>query len=131
MTGDLKPCPFCGGNALNDRVLRSGYEAWQDDPDAYSYFVRCIACAAEGGWAKSPTSAVRLWNTRIEGVEVKGDRIKELIAKLYQWSLHTNGRLNRTSDRICSLEARIRALEEQSRFLQEVERREQWAKERK
>ncbi len=60
-----------------------------------------------------------------------GDRVKELIAKLYQWSLHTNQRLNRTSDRICNLEVRIRTLEEQSRVLQEVERREQWAKEGK
>ena len=62
MAEQLLPCPFCGGNALPARELR-GYLK-PTDIEAYAYFYRCHACAAEGGWSKSATGAVRLWNMR-------------------------------------------------------------------
>lgn len=60
------PCPFCGGRALPSRVLRDGYESEQDDPDAWAHVLRCHACGAQGGWAKSASGAVRWWNMRAE-----------------------------------------------------------------
>ena len=60
---DLR-CPFCGGLGVLDSILRDGYENDQDDPDSQAYFIRCKSCASNGGWAKSPGGALRLWNMR-------------------------------------------------------------------
>lgn len=60
--GDLKNCPFCGGKAMLDKELRDGCK--DEDFEAYAYYYRCISCASQGGWAKSPTSAEKLWNMR-------------------------------------------------------------------
>ena len=59
-------CPFCGGQGVPYRVLRDGYADAKGDPDAYAYFVRCRACAAEGPWSKVAAGAERMWNTRVE-----------------------------------------------------------------
>jgi len=61
-----KKCPFCGGDTNIDKILRDGYEKYPDDPDAFAYVVRCISCAAEGGWAKTEGNAIRNWNMRSE-----------------------------------------------------------------
>jgi hypothetical protein len=53
-------------------VLRAGYVD-QGDSDALAYTVRCRACAAEGGWTKSPTSAATSWNLRTALGAVEGD----------------------------------------------------------
>jgi len=59
-------CPFCGGDWVLDKSLRNGYKEHVTDPDAFAYFVRCVSCAAQGGWAKSESGAFRLWNRRLE-----------------------------------------------------------------
>ncbi|XHX78975.1 MAG: Lar family restriction alleviation protein [Stenomitos frigidus ULC029] len=65
MTTDiLLPCPFCGGQPLIEKTLRSGYENCADDIDAYAYAMRCQSCATLGGWSKSESGAVRCWNMR-------------------------------------------------------------------
>ena len=69
-----KPCPYCGGKTVISKTLRSGYQEFKSDPDAYAYEVQCSCCAACGGWAKSESGAVRNWNMRpLE------DALKEII----------------------------------------------------
>lgn len=67
---ELKPCPFCGGEAyLNSRYAKYGYMV----------FVRCDVCGAEGkkfnSYDEPPSSvdwdnsacraATRFWNMRL------------------------------------------------------------------
>lgn len=61
----LLPCPFCGGLGRRRRVLRDGYEHFQNDRDAWAHYVVCRSCAAQGGWAKSVSGAARWWNMRM------------------------------------------------------------------
>ncbi len=59
----LDSCPFCGcGTVRIEKVLRGGYN--HNDCEAYAYAVVCPSCAAEGGWGKSGSSAVSMWNMR-------------------------------------------------------------------
>lgn len=60
------PCPFCRGSAELHKQLRDGHS--QDDADAYAYFYVCDSCAACGGWGKSASSALRMWNLRTPAV---------------------------------------------------------------
>lgn len=58
----LKPCPFCGKNAV---VLtrQKGENGWRD-----WYYVLCDydfgGCGASGGWRHYAQEAVDVWNTR-------------------------------------------------------------------
>lgn len=58
------PCPFCGHRRVEmlDQP-RFGPDAWAG-PDHRAYVLVCTGCAARGGWGKSSTEALRLWNTR-------------------------------------------------------------------
>lgn len=56
------PCPFCGGHAALHKQLRDGHAP--EGADAYAYFYVCDSCAACGGWGKSESSALRMWNLR-------------------------------------------------------------------
>lgn len=69
----LRACPFCGGNGYGFKVLRDGYQNYQEDQDAYAYAVRCRSCAAEGGWKKTREGARNMWNMRTS-IEVNNDR---------------------------------------------------------
>lgn len=60
----LPPCPFCGGEG----VLAHEYP----DPSTCRWFVRCLSCGAEGGWAKTESGARRLWSMRNGGAENGG-----------------------------------------------------------
>ena len=62
MSDNLRPCPFCEGEALRDKILRDGCK--YGEPDDWAYFNRCRSCAAEGPWAKTPGNADRMWNAR-------------------------------------------------------------------
>ena len=55
-------CPYCGGQMDLQSELRSGCEL--TDPDAFAYYYRCIACASQSGWAKSPSGAKRFAEMR-------------------------------------------------------------------
>ena len=66
MESELLRCPFCDGEGLPRKALRDGYIGdWENDPDAYAYFIICRACACQGGWAKSEGGAIKLWNLRV------------------------------------------------------------------
>lgn len=57
-------CPFCDGTARLESVLRDGYAEIPNDPNAKAYYYTCNSCASVGGWGKSGTSALKLWNMR-------------------------------------------------------------------
>jgi hypothetical protein len=69
----IKLCPFCGGNFVLDKTLREGYENMKGDPEAYAHFLRCVSCAATGGWAKTASGAIRWWNMRHKVVMASTD----------------------------------------------------------
>lgn len=50
---ELKPCPFCGGNAT----------LWSD---GYMEYVECDVCGAKSQSCYDPQLAVRKWSTRRE-----------------------------------------------------------------
>lgn len=54
---DLKPCPFCGGNAKEKQ--RSGF-----DYGSYYYFVTCSQCEAKTKDYGSADDALKSWNQR-------------------------------------------------------------------
>jgi Lar family restriction alleviation protein len=60
----LKPCPFCGGEAYPD-IEKHGLQGGTP-----AHFIACRSCAAEGPWSKVESAAVRLWNER----DVDADR---------------------------------------------------------
>lgn len=52
-------CPFCGGKPTLSTITADNGET--------HYNIRCLSCAAEGGWAKTPGNATRWWNMRQKG----------------------------------------------------------------
>lgn len=54
MTGELKPCPFCGGKAKLDTMGLM----------CQNYVVYCTKCHAEAESAGSTAKAIELWNRR-------------------------------------------------------------------
>lgn len=53
----LKPCPFCGGEAILVKDFCS-YKDWN--------YVRCEGCGVMTSVAIDAYSAIDLWNTRVE-----------------------------------------------------------------
>ena len=58
MRDDLKPCPFCGGEAS----MSHGKTALGT---IVIHYAECIDCAAMSEGVADENEAVRLWNTRI------------------------------------------------------------------
>ncbi len=78
---ELKPCPFCGGNARMLRhelgiMGRSGYDWW--------HAIQCQRCNAAVGYDdnryRDKSDAIRAWNTRAPSPELTAanERIKVL-----------------------------------------------------
>jgi Lar family restriction alleviation protein len=75
MSDDLKPCPFCGGNAK--RYYRADDSGWEN-----TYWVGCTdGCGASTACYETKALAVTVWNTRIDTDDM-ADRIEGLEAKL-------------------------------------------------
>lgn len=55
---DLKPCPFCGGEAVFHDCLRP--------PETYPCRVYCDNCWAEVGGYSTEAEAIAAWNSRAE-----------------------------------------------------------------
>lgn len=58
---DLKPCPFCGGEAF----LSTDPEATKDMCGRlWAYTIVCSRCCATSGLCCSPEKAAEVWNRR-------------------------------------------------------------------
>lgn len=76
---DLKPCPFCGGDA--EIIYR---ESAARPPNWDKSFVQCRRCEAESNWEETIEQAITAWNTRHspvtpveEGIKLLKRRAKE------------------------------------------------------
>lgn len=75
MSEDLKPCPFCGGNAK--RYYRADDSGWENTD-----WVGCTdGCGASTACYETKALAVTVWNTRIDTDDM-ADRIEELETQL-------------------------------------------------
>lgn len=54
---ELKPCPFCGGNAKLARDVTCGYE---------TFWAFCTDCHAQANYGHSEAEAARTWNVRAD-----------------------------------------------------------------
>ena len=55
---DLKPCPFCGGEA---EVMHTGGIGCSNDTFS---IVECVRCWAKTAFCDTEAEAVKAWNTR-------------------------------------------------------------------
>jgi len=61
----LGPCPFCDGTRPYSISMRDLSPELIHNEHPYAYFVRCVACGAEGPHHYSPIEAVNAWNQRV------------------------------------------------------------------
>jgi len=71
---NLKPCPFCGGEASSKGIVRHAISkepnAWWEDgsPVEDAFFCNCIVCGANNqniiGGFQTEEKAIEAWNTR-------------------------------------------------------------------
>lgn len=64
MSGEIKPCPFCGGKGVNMSVMYNPQLAEAMKP---AYSVVCRKCGAKGPARSTEDGAIDGWNTRMEG----------------------------------------------------------------
>jgi len=55
---DLKPCPFCGGEARTDKMRRGYLES------GWVYFTSCQICNARGSFQPKRKLSIQKWNIR-------------------------------------------------------------------
>ena len=65
---ELKPCPFCGGEAELDFAHRTFRYVANDGTRKYTeyyYTVRCAECDCRIGMCEVPAMAIEAWNRRV------------------------------------------------------------------
>lgn len=76
MTSDLKPCPFCGGEAI-----QCGDNEWTS-----RHWIMCRNChASPKGTVRELSLAIEAWNTRPEEDRLRAEnkRLKEALVRLH------------------------------------------------
>ena len=64
---ELKPCPFCGGNAR----ISADTEATRDSQGRlWAFNAVCDRCCATSGLTFKPEKAIEAWNRRVPQTEV-------------------------------------------------------------
>ncbi len=109
MSDDLKPCPFCGGEAyLRDDVSHST-----------AFFIGCstVGCFGEIHWEQTAAEAIAAWNARTtplaEALAVP--QIKALVGaakRALQFTENTESELGMTLESGDMLRAALRAIGE-------------------
>jgi len=72
---ELKPCPFCGGEAelIKDLYTEAPDFGCERIPELDEYYVECKECGVvqngwgTGGWS-SKGKAISVWNTRVNPI---------------------------------------------------------------
>lgn len=82
MNSELKPCPFCGGNA----ELTTDHHDYSNGEHTSTYGVNCTKCFIEPQRLQSPESAILTWNTRHDNTQ----ELKEALQGLVSIFAHTN-----------------------------------------
>lgn len=88
MNDKLKPCPFCGGEAIVDGC------------DDTLWIVICKECNASIGHKETKEEAIEAWNKRIEPTFTP-DEI-DIIARYMRQDFEGNGALERTILKKCN-----------------------------
>ena len=57
MTEKLKPCPFCGGRAVEDH--------WEGFMDESFYKIKCFKCEGQTKEYRKYEQAIEAWNRRV------------------------------------------------------------------
>lgn len=60
---DLKPCPFCGGEAILENVV---FQLTVDGNSLEECYIYCPECDFESGVYSEPKFIVEKWNRRAE-----------------------------------------------------------------
>ena len=60
MNEKLKPCPFCGGEAMVANATREYLSGKTEE----RFAINCISCGANGGDKKTKEEAIEIWNRR-------------------------------------------------------------------
>ena len=92
MANELKPCPFCGGEA---KLFTARGKCNQ--------IVRCLACNVSPGYRQTKKEAIEAWNTRAEQKPVAVANIsftKEQLERLKEEVIHELTAY-RTGERTC------------------------------
>jgi Lar family restriction alleviation protein len=97
MSEELKPCPFCGGEAYSTgkTTYYEGHEAWFDDGSRIlvSYHCGCKYCGASSkGYLGQQTVelAINAWNTRTKTKSLMVEQIEEIIENILPWEPERN-----------------------------------------
>lgn len=53
---ELKPCPFCGGEA--------DFDTFESDDDVFDFMVKCTRCFASTYYEETKEKAAAEWNER-------------------------------------------------------------------
>ena len=86
-SGDLKPCPFCGGEAVD--FYRANTGATADWCGPVDHWVCCTGeCGASTCMHGTKDEAIAAWNTRtadrIEALEAENERLREALGDLIE-----------------------------------------------
>ena len=61
---ELKPCPYCGAEAIAVDQHGSVYHRWM--PPINFVRIECTGCKAKTAYHFPPSEAVEIWNRRVE-----------------------------------------------------------------
>lgn len=73
MSEELKPCPFCGGEA--EIISGSEFRDFVSEPIDELFFVKCSKCYVPTALFPSPQEARKAWNRRVDAGNTKGGEV--------------------------------------------------------
>lgn len=104
------PCPFCGGTAELGHVEHPPRVV---DDLVTKFYYRCLSCACSGGWGRSETTALKMWNmrenktVRLVPEEVTGNVVSECCCRQLGTLSLRSGDICRYCERIERVRGRL------------------------